>query len=51
MGDKELIYRCRNGDKAAFQELISKYHPYVFKFLLKLRKMSSWQRTWHKRFL
>jgi len=35
MEDKELIYRCRNGDKAAFQELISKYHPYVFKFLIK----------------
>lgn len=36
MEDKELIYRCRDGDKAAFQELISKYHPYVFKFLIKI---------------
>jgi len=35
MEDKELIYRCQNGDKATFQELISKYHPYVFKFLIK----------------
>jgi len=35
MEDRELIYRCQNGDKAAFQELIGKYHPYVFKFLIK----------------
>ena len=31
MEDKELIYRCQRGEKAAFQELISKYHPYVYK--------------------
>lgn len=36
MEDNELIYRCRDGEKAAFQELISKYHPYVFKFLVKI---------------
>lgn len=36
MGDKELIHRCQNGDKAAFKELISKYHPLVFKFLIKI---------------
>jgi RNA polymerase sigma-70 factor (ECF subfamily) len=36
MEDNELIYRCQSGEKIAFQELISKYHPYVFKFLVKL---------------
>ncbi|OCZ49828.1 RNA polymerase sigma factor [Dehalobacter sp. TeCB1] len=36
MEDRELIRRCQHGEKAAFQELISKYHPYVFKFLVKL---------------
>ncbi len=36
MEDKELIQRCKNGDKTAFQELIIKYHPFVFKFLVKI---------------
>lgn len=36
MGDNELIHRCKNGDKTAFQELISRYHPFVFKFLVKI---------------
>lgn len=35
MEDNILIKRCQAGDKSAFQELITKYHPYVFKFLLK----------------
>lgn len=36
MEDKELLHRCKNGDKTAFQELISKYHPFVYKFLVKI---------------
>lgn len=36
MEDKKLIKRCQIGDKAAFQELIAKYHPFVYKFLIKL---------------
>ncbi|NLI90768.1 MAG: sigma-70 family RNA polymerase sigma factor [Peptococcaceae bacterium] len=36
MEDKELIRRCQFGEKAAFQELISLYHPFVFRFLVKL---------------
>jgi RNA polymerase sigma-70 factor (ECF subfamily) len=36
MEDNELIIKCQNGDKRAFQELIAKYHPFVFKFLIKI---------------
>lgn len=36
MDDKKLIKRCQVGDKEAFQELISKYHPFVYKFLIKI---------------
>lgn len=36
MNDSRLIRRCQNGEKEAFNELISIYYPYVFKFLLKL---------------
>lgn len=33
MDDNELIDKCKNGEKHAFQQLISKYHPYVNKYL------------------
>lgn len=36
LDDSKLIKKCQNGDKEAFQELISKYHPFVYKFLFKL---------------
>lgn len=36
MNDSRLVKRCQNGEKDAFNELISIYYPYVFKFLLKL---------------
>lgn len=36
MEDNKLIKRCQSGDKEAFQELISGYHPYVYKFLIKM---------------
>ncbi|NLL07038.1 MAG: RNA polymerase sigma factor [Clostridiaceae bacterium] len=36
MEDFLLIKRCQRGDKSAFEELITKYHPILFKFLMKL---------------
>lgn len=36
MEDKELIKKCQAGEKEAFQELIVKYHPFVYKFLIKV---------------
>lgn len=36
MEEKNLIRRCQRGDKEAFQLLISKYHPFVYKFLVKI---------------
>lgn len=36
MDDNKLIKKCQIGDKEAFQELISKYHPFVYKFLIKI---------------
>lgn len=36
MNDTNLIKKCRKGNKAAFNELIKLYYPYVLKFLLKL---------------
>lgn len=38
MNEKELIKRCQNGDKAAFDELIRAFYPYVNKYLLKLTR-------------
>lgn len=35
MEDNTLIKKCQQGDKEAFQVLISRYHPYVYKFLVK----------------
>jgi RNA polymerase sigma-70 factor (ECF subfamily) len=40
MEDNELIERCKNGDKSAFQELLSKYNLYIYKYLLKISKDS-----------
>jgi RNA polymerase sigma-70 factor (ECF subfamily) len=36
MEDIKIIKRCKAGEKSAFEELIIKYHPYVYKFLIKL---------------
>lgn len=36
MNDIKLILACQNGDKQAFNDLITLYYPYVSKFLLKL---------------
>lgn len=36
MDELKLLKRCQSGDKTAFQELIAKYHPYVYRFLLKM---------------
>jgi RNA polymerase sigma-70 factor (ECF subfamily) len=36
MEDSKTIKRCQMGNKEAFQELISEYHPIVYKFLVKL---------------
>lgn len=36
MKDNRLIKKCQEGEKEAFQELISKYHTYVYKFLIRI---------------
>lgn len=36
MNEKEIIKRCQDGDKSAFDELIRTFYPYVRKYLLKL---------------
>lgn len=38
MEDIKLIKKCHTGDREAFNELISKYHPIVYKFLVKLSR-------------
>ncbi|WP_207637900.1 hypothetical protein [Clostridium pasteurianum] len=40
MEKNELIERCRNRDKSAFQELLSKYNLYIYKYILKISKDS-----------
>lgn len=34
--EKELIKQCQNGNKAAFEELIRLFYPYVSKYLFKM---------------
>jgi RNA polymerase sigma-70 factor (ECF subfamily) len=36
LNDIKLILACQNGEKQAFNDLITLYYPYVSKFLLKL---------------
>lgn len=36
MEEHNLIKKCQQGDKEAFQLLISQYHPFVYKFLVKI---------------
>lgn len=36
MEENNLIKKCQRGDKEAFQLLISHYHPFVYKFLVKI---------------
>lgn len=36
MNEVRLIKQCQNGNKIAFNELITFYYPFVFKFLIKL---------------
>ena len=36
MEDNKIIKRCQLGDKSAFEDLITKYHPYVYKYIIKL---------------
>ncbi len=38
MNEKELLKRCKNGEKEAFDELIRTFYPYVTKYLLKLTR-------------
>lgn len=33
MEDNEIIKKCQRGEKEAFQKLISKYHPFVYKYI------------------
>lgn len=34
VNENEVIKRCQNGDKFAFDELIRVFYPYVTKYLL-----------------
>jgi RNA polymerase sigma-70 factor, ECF subfamily len=34
LNDENLIRRCQQGEKEAFQKLISKYHPIIYRFLM-----------------
>ena len=36
MSDSVLIKKCQRGDKAAFEELIRLYYPYVSRFLIRV---------------
>jgi RNA polymerase sigma-70 factor (ECF subfamily) len=36
MEDNEIIKICKRGEKEAFQVLISRYHPFVYKYLYRI---------------
>ena len=36
MNELKVLKQCQNGNKQAFNELITFYYPFVFKFLLKI---------------
>lgn len=36
MEDNDLIKQCKDGEKLAFEALITKYHPLIFKYLCKI---------------
>ena len=36
MNELKILKQCQNGNKQAFNELITFYYPFVYKFLLKI---------------
>ena len=36
MNELKVLKQCQNGNKQAFNELITFYYPFVYKFLLKI---------------
>jgi RNA polymerase sigma-70 factor, ECF subfamily len=41
MEDKDVIKRCKSGEKEAFQELISRYHSFVYKYIYRISQNDS----------